>query len=283
MADKPVAKPPGSPTPAKPAKPSGTPSATSSGTSGVSGPAKPPGVATPAEPPKPVHIGGESIIDRIRPHIKILAIITGGAVVLLLVLATVAEIRESRQESDTEKVDHVLAVAQRPVRGKDEKPDPKRPSFADPKERATAVLDALAKQDTDATGHAFRAGLLLDAGKIDEAIAAYRAGTSGKSIGAVQCREGLGLALEAKAAAEKDSAARQKGLEEALAAFVAMQPDEAGPRRAYALYHQGRLQLLLGKRAEAKSLLEKAKEVNNNTDNEIDDLIEKRLAALGDS
>ena len=45
----------------------------------------------------------------------------------------------------------------------------------------------------------------------------------------------------------------------ALAAFTAMQPDEAGPRRAHALYHMGRLQQTLGKTAEAKASFEKAK------------------------
>lgn len=282
MADKPVAKSPEGTTPAKPAtKPAGKPAARSP--AGASADKPPGGPATPAEPPKPVHIGGESLFDRIRPHAKMLAIITGAGVVILLVLVGIAEIRKAGRHGETEKVDRVLVVAQKPIRGKDDKPDPRQPSFADPKERAGAVLDALAKQDAEAAGPAFRAGMLLDAGRIDEAIATYRTGMSGNTIEAVLCREGLGLALEAKAAADKDSAARQKGFEDALAAFVAMQPDEAGPRRAYALYHQGRMQLLLGKRDEARTLFEKAKTTNNNVDAEIDDLIEKRLAALGAS
>jgi hypothetical protein len=282
MADKPVAKSSEGTSPAKPATtPAGKPAVKPPASASAANP--PGGPATPAEPPKPVHIGGESLVDRIRPHAKMLAIITGAGVVILLVLVGIAEIRETGREAETEKVDRVLVVAQQPIRDKDQKPDPKQPSFADPKERAGAVLDALAKQDAELAGPAFRGGMLLDAGKIDEAIAAYRTGTTGKSIEAVLCREGLGLALEAKAAADKDSAARQKGFEEALAAFVAMQPDEAGPRRAYALYHQARLQLLLGKRDEAKALFEKAKTANNNVDAEIDDLIEKRLAALGAS
>ena len=107
-----------------------------------------------------------------------------------------------------------------------------------------------------------------------------RASTIGRSRAC--CREGLGLALEAKAAAEKDAAARQKGLEEALATFATEQPEDNGPRRAYALYHQARLQLLLGKRADARSLFEKAKEAGKD-DLELMDLVEKRLAALGAS
>jgi len=233
------------------------------------------------EPPKPVHIGGESFVDRVLPHIKKILV---GVIVIAAIggaAAGVSWFRERKQVTATEKLDRVLEVAQQPIRGKDDKPDPNKPSFASAKERAAAVLDAIAKQGTEAGGAAFRGGQLLDAGKPDEAITEYKKGVAVKGIEGVLCREGLGIALEAKAAAEKDPGARQKGLEEALAAFVAMQPDEAGPRRAYALYHQARIQQLLGKRPDAKALFEKAKQANKETDREIADLIEKRLAALG--
>ena len=233
------------------------------------------------EPPKPVHIGGESFVDRVLPHIKKILV---GVIVIAAIggaAAGVSWFRERKQITATEKLDRVLEVAQQPIRGKDDKPDPNKPSFASAKERAAAVLDAIAKQGTEAGGAAFRGGQLLDAGKPDEAITEYKKGVAVKGIEGVLCREGLGIALEAKAAAEKDPGARQKGLEEALAAFVAMQPDEAGPRRAYALYHQARIQQLLGKRPDAKALFEKAKQANKETDREIADLIEKRLAALG--
>lgn len=242
--------------------------------------------ARPAEPPKPVHIGGESFVDRILPHIKkiVIGILIGAAV--LVVIFTIRWFQERGEIGATEKVERVLDVAQRPLREPGATADPKKPSFADTKERAAAVLDALAKQGTDAAGHAFRGAQLLDAGKVDEAITEYRAGAAvkeaGKEIEGVLCREGLGIALETKAAADKDAAVRQKGFEEALAAFVTMQPSETGPRRAYALYHQARLQLLLGKRTEAKALFEKAK-LANKDDREISNLIENRLAALGDS
>jgi len=239
-------------------------------------------VAKPVEPPKPVNIGGESFLDRILPHMKQIIIAIAIVAVVLVIIFTVRYVRERGQFAATRKLDAILEVAREPIRGKDEKPDPKRPSFASPKERAAAVLDMMAKQGTDAAGHAFTGGQLLDAGKTDEAIAEYRKGTADKTIEGVLCREGLGLALEAKAAGEKDAAVRQKALEEALAAFVAEQPDEAGPRRAYALYHQGRIQQLLGKRAEAKALFTKAKDANKG-DRELADLVEKRLAALGAS
>jgi predicted negative regulator of RcsB-dependent stress response len=241
--------------------------------------------AAAAEPPKPVHIGGESFLDRIRPHIKQILVGAVAVAVIASAIALVSHFRQRKQEDATEKLDAVLEVAQRPIRGKDEKVDPAKPSFADAKERANAILDAMTKQGTELAGAAYRGGLLLDAGKPDEAIAEYKKGaadkTTEKTIEGVLCREGLGLALEAKAAAEKDVTARQKGFEDALAAFAAEQPDDTGPRYAYALYHQGRLQQLLGKRTEAKALFDKAKTANKEADRELADQIEKRLAALG--
>jgi tetratricopeptide (TPR) repeat protein len=244
-------------------------------------PSKP--AATPAEPPKAVHIGGESFVDRILPHLKKIIIGVVALIVILSVIFTVRWYQERKQVAATERLDRVLEVAQEPIRGKDDKPDPKTPSFASSKERAAAVLDAMVKQGAETASAAFRGAQLLDAGKLDDAIAEYRKGAADKTIEGVLCREGLGLALEAKAAADKDPAGSQKGFEEALAAFAAMQPDEAGPRRVYALYHQGRMQLLLGKRAEAKALFEKAKAANKDADHEIADLIDKRLAGLGAS
>jgi len=237
-------------------------------------------VAKPAEPPKPVHIGGESIVDRILPHIKKIIVFI---IVMSVVLSVVFAVRwwqHRGEEQQTEKLSAVLGVAERPLAAPDEKPDPKNPKYASIKDRASAVLDELAKQDTDRAGHAYKAGLLVDADKLDDAIAEYRAGQTAEGVEGVLCREGLGLALEQKALAEKDPAARQKGLEEALAAFTSMQPDESGPRRAYALYHQGRLLQKLGKRAEAKTAFEKAKDAGP-PGLDILELIEKRLASLG--
>ena len=239
-------------------------------------------ISKPAEPPKPVHIGGESFVDRVLPYMKQILIGTGVLALVLIVVFTVRWIKLRREESATTKLDKILEVAREPVRSKDEPVNPKKPSFANIKERSAAVLDAMSRHGADVAGHAFHGGQLLDAGKIDEAIAEYRQGINDRTIEGVLCREGLGLALEAKAAAEKDAAARQKGLEEALATFATEQPEDNGPRRAYALYHQARLQLLLGKRADARSLFEKAKEAGKD-DLELMDLVEKRLAALGAS
>ncbi|MGE0870980.1 MAG: hypothetical protein AB7P03_20615 [Kofleriaceae bacterium] len=220
----------------------------------------------PAAPPKPVHIGGESIVDRLAPHIKKILVAFIVLAVALTVVFAVRWYKQRGQVADTEKMVAVLDVARKPIQpaaaaGQPADPDaPKPEGFANAHDRATAVLDVLAKQNAPVSP-TYRGAMLLDAGKLDEAIAEYRKAAADKTIDGVLAREGLGIALEAKATAEKDATARQKLLEESLAAFASMQPDEAGPRRSYALYHQGRIQLTLGKRAEATASFDQAKKV----------------------
>ncbi len=176
----------------------------------------------------------------------------------------------------------VLEVGERRIREPGATPDPTKDkdTFGDAKQRANALLDTLANEGTSAGGHAYRASLLVQAGKLDDAIAEYKAGQGQTGLDGVLDREGLGLAQEMKAEAEKDAATRQKGLEAALATFQAMQPDEKGPRRAFALYHQGRMLSLLGKTAEAKTVLDQAKELGKDNA-ELAELIDQRLASLG--
>ncbi|MDX2093450.1 MAG: hypothetical protein SFX73_36740 [Kofleriaceae bacterium] len=237
--------------------------------------------AKPAAPPTPVHIGGETLADRIAPHVKKIMV----AVILIAVIVTIVLAFRWRkhvgQEKQTEKLAKVLDEGRAPV-GPETlmpgQPASTEKRFTTAKERAIAMLDSMAKAGAEGTP-TFKGSLLLDAGRTDEAIASYRKGTTAKGLDGVIAREGLGIALETKAIAEADAGARQKLLEEALATFTAMQPDEAGPRRAYALYHQGRLQQeYFHKPAEAKALFEKAKELGAST--ELPDLIERRLAAL---
>jgi predicted negative regulator of RcsB-dependent stress response len=239
-------------------------------------------VSKPKEPPKPVHIGGDSIVDRILPHMKQIII---GLLILAVVVVIVLGVRWWKQrgeEQGTEKLADVLRLAQRPVALAEAKPDPKHPAFADPADRAKALLDEISKQGANPPGHSYRGALLLAAGDADKAIEEYKAGQGAEGLEGVLAREGLGMALEAKAAAEKDAAARDKLFQEALAVYQRMQPDEKGPRHVYALYHQGRLQAALGKAAEAKASFEKANELLQGAPrHELRELLSKRLAALG--
>lgn len=242
-------------------------------------------VSKPKEPPKAVHIGGESLADRILPHLKKIIVSIIVVAVILSVVFGIRAWKQSKQADATAKLAKVMQLAQRRVvtPGMPTPPDDKEPTFADAKARAAALLAEAAKQNAEIPP-AVKGGLLLDQGKTDEAIAEYRRGIDKAGIDGVLAREGLGIALENKALAQKDAAARQKGLEEALAAFTAMQPKADGPRRAYALYHQGRMLTpeLLNKPAEAKALFEQAKAAGASS-TELAQLIEKRLAGLGAS
>ncbi len=230
--------------------------------------------------PKSVQVGGESLLDRLLPHVKKIAFGIGVVAVILSVVFAIRYFKQRGQAADTDKVAQVLDVSQRPIRGSDDKPDPKTPSFANGKERSAQTLDTMTKQDTDGVSPAYRAGLLYDTGKFDEALAEYKRCATVVGIEGVVCREGIGLAIEAKAAADKDTKVQQTGYEAALAAFKAEQPDDTGPRAAYAHYHQGRMLFLLNKKDEAKKEFEKARDLGKDV-LDLPELVRKRLAGLG--
>ena len=240
----------------------------------------PASLATPRFQPKAVHVGGESLLDRVIPHLKKIMVVIGVVTLILFVVFGRRWWVERSLTKQTDKIAAVIEAGDKRVRPKGDTLDPKNPTFADHAERANAVLTAIAQQGTD-PGPLYRASMLVDAGKLDEAIAEYSKLETDKGIDGVLAREGKGLALEAKAAADKDATAAQKGYEAALASFVAEQPDENGPRYAYAQYHQGRLLILLGKQTEAKAALTKAKDAAKGSTDLLPDLIEKRLASLG--
>lgn len=240
-----------------------------------------PATAKPGFDPKPVQVGGESLIERLVPHMKKIVMILVGVAVVLSIVFMVRYFQTKKHQVATEKLQNVLDIADIPVAQPGEPVDPKAnpKPFEDNKARATAVLDALAKANTDAAGPTYRAALLVQAGKLDDAIAEFKKSQGKTGLDGVLAREGLGIAIEMKAEGEKDAAARQKGLEDALATFKSMQPDEQGPRRAFALYHQGRILGMLGKKDEAKAALEKAKELGKGT--EVVELADQRIASLG--
>lgn len=247
--------------------------------------------ATPRFDPKPVQVGGESLLDRLLPHMKKIVVGVIACAIVIGAVSVVVTIRDHGRASETNKTIAVLDVEAEPLRGPIAEPAAgsgsnaaqKPPEgFATEKDRAAATLDAIAKQGADVSP-TVRGSLLVEAGKLDDAIAEYKHGIGVVGIDGVLAREGLGLAQEMKAEQDKDAAARQSGLEAALATFQSMQPDEKGPRRGYALYHQGRILGLLGKRDEAKAALQKAKDLSKDTDPDLVALVDARLATLGAS
>ena len=243
--------------------------------------------ATPGFDPKPGQLGGESLLERLLPHMKKIAIALVAVALVLTVVFTVRHFKERGRQKDTAKFAKVMEVADREIKDPNAPPpdpkDPKakEPKFANAKERAQAVLDELNKQGTNVAGPVYKASLLVQVGKLDEAIAEYKKGTSAKGLDGVLAREGLGIAIEEKALAEKDATARTKGLDEALSTFQSMQPDEKGPRAAYASYHQGRILAHQQKWAEARAAFEKAKTLG--AEGELPAMIDERLASLGGS
>jgi tetratricopeptide (TPR) repeat protein len=241
-----------------------------------------PDAATPRFDPKPVVVGGESFVERLVPHIKKIAV---GAIVLTIVLAAFFGFlawKQGKREDATAELAKVIEISDTPVRaeGSGSADDKKTQTYASDEERTKAMLEALGPDDP--SGPVYRASLLARLGRYDDALAAYREVQTDLGIEGVLAREGIGLALEAKATAPKtEPAVRQKGLEDALGEFKVMQPDEKGPRRAYALYHQGRILVMLGKRDEAKAAFEQAKTIGKAP--ELNAAIEERLINLGAS
>lgn len=227
---------------------------------------------------KGVQIGGESFADRVLPHMKKILVAIGVISAILIVVFTVRWIGERGRSKETAKVAQVFEVSARSVRGPGVEAKPNDNMYASGKERAVAAIAELSKTSTDLVGETYRGSLAFQAEKYDDAIASFRKDIGAAGVDGALAREGLTLALEAKAMAQADAAAKQKGLEEALAAARTIQPDNNGPRRVYALYHEARLLALTGKNDEAKALFEKVKTMGEDT--ELHDLAEARLAAL---
>lgn len=230
-----------------------------------------------------VHVGGESILDRLLPHAKKIGLALGGAALIVTGVFTYRYLQHRKAERATTSVVKALELADRQVFVDDPtipQPPIEEEIFKTEAERSQAVLGALAK-----TGRARGAVAMVEAqnllrdGKLDQALALYRKHAHASGIDGLLAREGVGITLEAQAGAAKDPAARQKLLEDALTAFQAIQPDDKGPRRDYALYHAARLLEELGKPTEAAAALEQA--LAAVPDTSLEPVIRNRLSALG--
>jgi tetratricopeptide (TPR) repeat protein len=227
----------------------------------------------------PVNIGGDSILDRLAPHVMKFAVGAGALVVVIIAYYSWRWYDRSKAEKATSTLVRGLELGDRAVVA-EPTPEDTEPSYPSYAARADATAAAIAKSGR-ARGAAalYEANLLLTAGKHDQALAAFRKLGTGTSDDAVLAREAIGVTLETQAAATKDQAAQRKLLEEALVAFRAVQSDDQGLRRDYALFHEARVLEALGKPAEAVAPLTKALTVAPETSLRRD--IENRLVALG--
>lgn len=247
--------------------------------------------------------GVSQVAEKLKPHTKVLAVITAVLAVVLVGVFTYRHLAERSEAKATALYRQALDLAELPVvpppeatnDAKDgDKPGEAKPegaaeadaeagdkpegedgeaeptSFPSHQARADAVLGPLTtlrdEYGASRTAHAarlFHAAALYEAGHFQDAIAMYQEILADDSVPGIApaAREGLGYAQEALALANQDQAARQAGLETALATFRQIQPAEEGPRREYALYHEARILAALGKREEATAALQKAIEL----------------------
>jgi len=236
-------------------------------------------------------------LQRLKPYAKQLVI--GGCVALVAVFVAVGYnmIMQRKASHATELFDQALTVYAQPVMSDEEAAliksmdlpnTPKdlvtHPSIAARADAALAILDKLEDEygatSVAARARLLRASALYDAHRYDEAVKAYQAfaASDAPAVQRAIAREGIGYALEAKALAAKDAAARQQGLQQALAAFEKVAPGDDDVYRDYALFHQARLLQSLDRNEDAARVYRQVLETQPTTSlrNEID----ARLAVL---
>ena len=229
---------------------------------------------TPVEPTEVVLDFWERLAKALQPHRKPILILVGGAALLLLGLSIYSWMDRRREEGATGGFQEAVRTEKGKVQAAatpDLPPelqmmgeDPTLPKFKTAEERSTATLSALDKLEkdygsTDVAKRArlMKAGVLYDLGRYDDAANGYKAAMD-TADGALKyvAREGLALSIEAKALAEKDAAARNAGLDKALAEYKQLQPDEKGYYHDVAVYHQARVLALKGDKKGAQALFQ---------------------------
>jgi tetratricopeptide (TPR) repeat protein len=241
--------------------------------------------AAPGVNPTPVYIGGESLADKIVPHVKKILVVFGVVAAVMTVFFTWRWWSHRKAEKATASLMVALDHATWDVEPPPAEPDPEAPenpeTYPTAQARAEAALGKLRQVDGDARSGAalLEADLLFEAGQLDPAEALYRRLSGRGGVEGVVAREGVGFVAEARAQ-KAEGAARTAELEKALEAFSAVQPDEAGPRRDHALYHEGRILAQLGKKDEARAAFEKALEKAKELGSDLEAIIEMRLTQL---
>lgn len=244
--------------------------------------------------------GVNKFFDQVKPYAKRIGV-TAGVVLVGFLAFVVWQWFDDRSEQEAttlfaESVDVMRQQVQLPSDLPDDPDKPKPedlppgdrppPTHASTKAQAEAALPLLEKlSGTSGTaaathGKLLEARVLLDLGKPDEALALYRSYASDAPSEVVRtvAREGVGYALEARAMASDDAAAREAGLREAIEAFRQVQPEEKGLRWHYALYHEARLTATLDDKARAGELYRKI--LATEPPAAVEDSVNARLAML---
>lgn len=203
----------------------------------------------------------------------------GSAVLLVAVIGVIwSHFAMARAGRATAVLAEALDTHAKPVQVSETDEETSGEQFRSVQERCERVLSSLGRLDKEhegsdpaRAGALVRAGCLLDSGKAEEAVRAYReylAGSSSQDPFRFLAYEGLGYALES-----------QGKYSEALAEFRLMAP-EGSPLRDRAMWHEARLLERQGKKKEARTLYEQILEKFPTT--ELRDQIVTRSGALGE-
>lgn len=238
--------------------------------------------------------GAGKVAEALRPHIWRIAVAVAVVTILVVAYSLYGWWNDKKALAATDLYAEALEIAQREIVPEDlkaleEEADTvvKPVTYTTSQERAQAALAVLDKLQAEYGGtdvateaRLLQAAMLFELGRFDDALAMYDSyADSGASpeLKAV-AREGIAYVYEAKAMALEDAAARDQALEQALEAFRSVQPEDEGPLRELALYHQGRILQQLGRTDEAAEAFRKALEVDELGVLEGD--IQSRLAQL---
>lgn len=243
--------------------------------------------------------GVAKVAERLRPYAMRIAVLITVVTIGIVSFTTYRWWQERKAKRATAIYVEALDIARRDIVPADaEPPDPdgkeepvaeedKPVTYETAEARAEAKLEALKRLRSGYGGTGvvsesslLEASTLAEVGQYDEALAKYKsyASEGGSAMLRAIAREGIGYVLEAKALTAEDAGAREAGLREALAAFQAVQPKEDGPRRDYALYHEGRILATLNERDRAVEAFEKVLAIEPASP--LTDDVNARLAAL---
>lgn len=221
--------------------------------------------------------GVAKLAEKLRPYAWRLAILITVVTIGIVSFTTYRWWQDRKAKNATAIFVEALDIARSDIVPEDA--EPPQPDGDDPlaeadqpttypssEDRAKAQLEALERLRSEYGGtdvvsevRLVEASTLAELGRYDDALKLYKAYASGDGSALLRAiaREGVGYVLEAKALAAEDASAREAGLREALAAFQSVQPKEDGPRRDYALYHEGRILATLDEHDRAVEVFEK--------------------------
>lgn len=240
--------------------------------------------------------GVDRVLRALKPHAMRLAIFFGVIAVVVVSFTVYKWWGQRKASGATALYARAVALGSVPITETPPEPNAKMPPdprnlpdhFKSRADRALAVLAAVEELQSEYGGtevarqaDIIAADSLLEAGKYGDAGDRYQKyiDHGGPKEIVTAAREGYGYALEGMAEAEKDPKAQQAGLEKALEAFDAMQPDAAGEGRDEALFHQARVLAELGRNDEAVKRFEQI--LADHPDSGLKPDVEMRLVALG--